>query len=114
MNCLCWLKIHKELNNFWVFLKSFSLNKVFLNFQTKLNFVSKAFKIKKRVLENISTSNVLLVIAVSLVCSWNQKTCWKTPREGYDEHNSKFPSVVKPRFIEPVGERTKLPKVDAR
>jgi hypothetical protein len=25
-----------------------------------------------------------------------------------------FPSVVKPRFIEPVGERTKLPKVDAR
>jgi hypothetical protein len=25
-----------------------------------------------------------------------------------------FPLVVKPRFIEPVGERTKLPKVDAR
>jgi hypothetical protein len=25
-----------------------------------------------------------------------------------------FPSVVKPRFIEPLGERTKLPKVDAR
>jgi hypothetical protein len=25
-----------------------------------------------------------------------------------------LPSVVKPRFIEPVGERTKLPKVDAR
>jgi hypothetical protein len=23
-------------------------------------------------------------------------------------------SVMKPRFIEPVGERTKLPKVDAR
>jgi hypothetical protein len=27
---------------------------------------------------------------------------------------SKFPSVVKPRFIELVGERTTLPKVDAR
>jgi hypothetical protein len=25
-----------------------------------------------------------------------------------------LPSVVKPRFIEPVGERTKLLKVDAR
>jgi hypothetical protein len=25
-----------------------------------------------------------------------------------------FPSVMKPRFIEPVGERTKLSKVDAR
>jgi hypothetical protein len=25
-----------------------------------------------------------------------------------------LPSVVKPRFIEPVGQRTKLPKVDAR
>jgi hypothetical protein len=25
-----------------------------------------------------------------------------------------LPSVVKPRFIKPVGERTKLPKVDAR
>jgi hypothetical protein len=25
-----------------------------------------------------------------------------------------FPSVVKPRFIEPVGERTTFPKVDAR
>jgi hypothetical protein len=24
-----------------------------------------------------------------------------------------LPSVVKPRFIEPVGERSKLPKVDA-
>jgi hypothetical protein len=27
-----------------------------------------------------------------------------TPRGRYEEHNSKFPSVVKPRFIEPVGE----------
>jgi hypothetical protein len=27
-----------------------------------------------------------------------------TPRGRYDEHISKFPSVVKPRFIEPVGE----------
>jgi hypothetical protein len=27
-----------------------------------------------------------------------------TPRGRYDEHNSKFSSVVKPRFIEPVGE----------
>jgi hypothetical protein len=25
-----------------------------------------------------------------------------------------LPSVVKPRFIEPIGEITKLPKVDAR
>jgi hypothetical protein len=38
----------------------------------------------------------------------------ETPREGYDEHNSKSFLTVKPRFIEPVGERTKLPKVDAR
>jgi hypothetical protein len=27
-----------------------------------------------------------------------------TPRERYDEHSNKFPSVVKPRFIEPIGE----------
>jgi hypothetical protein len=38
----------------------------------------------------------------------------KTPKEGYDEHNSKSSLSMKPRFIEPVGERTKLPKVDAR
>jgi hypothetical protein len=30
----------------------------------------------------------------------------ETPREGYDEHNSKSSLSVKPRFIEPVGERT--------
>jgi hypothetical protein len=30
----------------------------------------------------------------------------ETPREGYDEHNSKSSISVKPRFIEPVGERT--------
>jgi hypothetical protein len=36
------------------------------------------------------------------------------PRGRYKEHSGKFPSVVKPRFIEPVGERTKLSKVDAR
>jgi hypothetical protein len=30
----------------------------------------------------------------------------ETPREGYDEHNSKYSLSVKPRFIEPVGERT--------
>jgi hypothetical protein len=38
----------------------------------------------------------------------------ETPREGYDEHNNKSFLSEKPRFIEPVGERTKLPKVDAR
>jgi hypothetical protein len=38
----------------------------------------------------------------------------ETPREGYDEHNGKSSLSVNPRFIEPVGERTKLPKVDAR
>jgi hypothetical protein len=38
----------------------------------------------------------------------------ETPRGRYDEHSSKFLSVVKPRFIKPVGERTTLPKVDAR
>jgi hypothetical protein len=27
-----------------------------------------------------------------------------TPRGRYEEHNSKFTSVVKPRFIKPVGE----------
>jgi hypothetical protein len=27
-----------------------------------------------------------------------------TPRGRYDKHNNKFLSVVKPRFIEPVGE----------
>jgi hypothetical protein len=30
----------------------------------------------------------------------------ETPREGYDEHNSKSSLSMKPRFIEPVGERT--------
>jgi hypothetical protein len=29
-----------------------------------------------------------------------------TPRGRYDEHNNKFPSVMKPRFIKPIGERT--------
>jgi hypothetical protein len=29
-------------------------------------------------------------------------------RGRYDEHSSKFLSVMKPRFIEPVGERTNL------
>jgi hypothetical protein len=33
-----------------------------------------------------------------------RKLVGKPQEEGYDEHNSKFPSVVKPRFIEPVGE----------
>jgi hypothetical protein len=28
-----------------------------------------------------------------------------TPRGRYDEHSGKFPSIVKPRFIRPVGER---------
>jgi hypothetical protein len=37
-----------------------------------------------------------------------RKLVGKTPREGYDEHNSKFSSVVKPRFIEPVGESQTL------
>jgi hypothetical protein len=30
----------------------------------------------------------------------------ETRREGYDEHSSKSSLSVKPRFIEPVGERT--------
>jgi hypothetical protein len=34
-----------------------------------------------------------------------------TPREGMMSTASSLPSVVKPRFIEPVGERTKLQKV---
>jgi hypothetical protein len=38
----------------------------------------------------------------------------KTPREGYDEHSSKSFLSMGPRFIEPVGERIKLQKVDAR
>jgi hypothetical protein len=29
----------------------------------------------------------------------------ETPREGYDEHSSKSSLSMKPRFIEPVGER---------
>jgi hypothetical protein len=37
----------------------------------------------------------------------------ETPREGYDEHSSKSSLSMRPRFIEPVGERTKLPKVDS-
>jgi hypothetical protein len=43
-----------------------------------------------------------------------RKLVGKPQEQGYDEHNSKFPSVVKLRFIKPVGERIKLPKVDAR
>jgi hypothetical protein len=38
----------------------------------------------------------------------------ETPREGYDEHSSKSSLGMRLRFIEPVGERTKLQKVDAR
>jgi hypothetical protein len=34
-----------------------------------------------------------------------------TPREGVMSTAASFPSVMKPRFIEPVGERTKLKKV---
>jgi hypothetical protein len=34
-----------------------------------------------------------------------------TPREGVMSTAASLPSVVKPRFIEPVGERTKLQKV---
>jgi hypothetical protein len=30
----------------------------------------------------------------------------RTPRGRYDEHNSKSSLIMKPRFIEPVGERT--------
>jgi hypothetical protein len=30
----------------------------------------------------------------------------ETPREGYDEHSSKSSLSMRPRFIEPVGERT--------
>jgi hypothetical protein len=36
------------------------------------------------------------------------------PKRRCDEHISKFSLSMKPRFIEPVGERTKLPKDDAR
>jgi hypothetical protein len=34
-----------------------------------------------------------------------------TPREGVMSTAANLPSVMKPRFIEPVGERTKLQKV---
>jgi hypothetical protein len=34
-----------------------------------------------------------------------------TPREGVMSTTASLPSVMKPRFIEPVGERTKLKKV---
>jgi hypothetical protein len=30
----------------------------------------------------------------------------ETPREGYDEHSSKSSLSMRPRFIEPLGERT--------
>jgi hypothetical protein len=35
----------------------------------------------------------------------------RTPREGVMSTAASLPSVMKPRFIEPVGERTKLKKV---
>jgi hypothetical protein len=35
----------------------------------------------------------------------------ETPREGYDEHNNKSSLSVKPRFIEPVGERTNFQRL---
>jgi hypothetical protein len=35
----------------------------------------------------------------------------ETPREGYDEHSSKSSLSVKPRFIEPIGERTNFRKL---
>jgi hypothetical protein len=55
-----------------------------------------------------------LLIVVLLACSLQQKTCWKPQKKVMMSTAASFPSVVKPRFIEPVGERTKLPKVDAR
>jgi hypothetical protein len=54
------------------------------------------------------------LIAVRWCVVDTRKLVGKPQEQGYDEHNNKFPSVVKPRFIKPVGERTKLPKVDAR
>jgi hypothetical protein len=35
----------------------------------------------------------------------------ETPREGYDEHNNKSSLSMKPRFIEPVGERTNFQRL---
>jgi hypothetical protein len=35
----------------------------------------------------------------------------ETPKEGVMSTAASLPSVMKPRFIEPVGERTKLQKV---
>jgi hypothetical protein len=35
----------------------------------------------------------------------------ETPREGYDEHSSKSSLGMKPRFIEPVGERTNFQRL---
>jgi hypothetical protein len=35
----------------------------------------------------------------------------RTPREGVMSTAASLPSVMKPKFIEPVGERTKLQKV---
>jgi hypothetical protein len=39
---------------------------------------------------------------------------WEPPRARYDEHNSKSSLSCETKVIEPVGERTTLPKVDAR
>jgi hypothetical protein len=35
----------------------------------------------------------------------------ETPREGYDEHSGKSSLSMKPRFIEPVGERTNFQRL---
>jgi hypothetical protein len=63
---------------------------------------------------DIGCNRLMPVIAVLLACSWRQETCWKSQEKVMMSTAASFPSVVKPRFIEPVGERTKLPKVDAR
>jgi hypothetical protein len=39
---------------------------------------------------------------------------WKPQEKVMMSTAASLPSVVKPRFIDPVGERTKLQKVDAR
>jgi hypothetical protein len=66
-----------------------------------LNYLSQVFDTSKLPFTVMTDGAVLMQMTDQL----------GTPREGVMSTAASLPSVMKPRFIEPVGERTKLQKV---
>jgi hypothetical protein len=54
------------------------------------------------------------VIVVRCCVVDTRKLVGKPQEQGYDEHNNKFSLSCETKVIQPIGERTTLPKVDAR